>query len=119
MRIAELDRKITIQQRTAVKSPSGQNLYEYQDLATVWAKRTEVGASEGVVADAVTATLSTAFIIRYRANVNEQCIVVDADGGKYNVTGVTEHSTSDRFYRKRFLILRTSKHDTNGRAYQF
>lgn len=117
MRIAELDRKITIKQRTGTRAASGQMVYTFSDVATVWSKKTEIGGSEGVIADQMVGTTTTAYIIRYRAGIKQDMIILDGDD-KEAIIAVNETVFNDRFYRKRFLTLRTTRAD-NEPKHQF
>lgn len=88
----KFNRRITLQSGTASKNARNEAIITWSTLATVWAERVDVSASESFRAQEVGAELTTRFRIRYSATVaglnpNDRLIY---RGVTYNITGVRE-----------------------------
>lgn len=69
MRAGKLDRRITLQTRTAVQSVSGEYTETFANLATVWAEVTDLRGREFFAAQQKNADVTTRFRIRWRDDV--------------------------------------------------
>lgn len=96
--IGQLDRRITIQERTTTKDDYNQDVVTWSTFATVWAKIQENIGGESYQADQLTASRFDHFTIRYAAVTETMRIL-------YN----------DRFYdirsiqkpdRNRYLVIK-------------
>lgn len=65
----DLDRRITIQQRSVSKDSGGRDVVTWPARATVWAAKRDVSGREQMQAGQVTAEQITRFIVRWRADV--------------------------------------------------
>lgn len=64
-----LDRRLDLQQRTITRDAAGGEIVSWVALATVWAAKRDITGRDRLRADAKTAESSTAFTIRYRADL--------------------------------------------------
>jgi SPP1 family predicted phage head-tail adaptor len=106
--IGQLDRRITLRQRTLTQNSTGQTVESFTNLATVWASinpGSTRGGMEEMQAGMMVGIRSSDFIIRYRAGIGPEMEVV-FDGDTYRIVVVEEFSFKETFYRKRFLKLR-------------
>ena len=67
MRSGELNRRITLQQRSAAQDTSGQRLLVWIDVATVWAKIEPLSGRMVLAAQAVESSVTHQITIRYQA----------------------------------------------------
>jgi SPP1 family predicted phage head-tail adaptor len=76
----------------------------WRDLATVWAgvEYSKTGSDESMAAERETSFRRVAFLIRFRADVEEKMIVVYR-GEQYDIEAIGEDG------RKGFLILQTER----------
>lgn len=88
-----LDRRIVIRRDFGTTTgPFNEHIEDWQDLATVWAKRTDASANESYRAQEVGAQISARFMIRYSsqvADVNPKDRIA-CGGREYNITGARE-----------------------------
>jgi SPP1 family predicted phage head-tail adaptor len=80
----KLDRRITIQERTAVQDGAGGETVTWVDRATVWAAKMDVSGREQLMAHQMVPTDLVRFRIRYRSDVAMTDRVV-YDGVAYNI----------------------------------
>ena len=92
MTTQQLDRIVTIQQRTATRDSFGGEVVTWVDLATAWARVTPRSAREQFENDAnVTIASTTAvFRIRYRGDLDVTMRVVYEDGSEWDIEGIVE-----------------------------
>jgi SPP1 family predicted phage head-tail adaptor len=88
-----LDRKITLQQRTVAQDDTGQEIETWSDLVTIAASWRRASARETLASAEVQATASDVFVIRYSAKVassdpsNRRLVY---EGRTYDISEVTE-----------------------------
>ena len=91
--IGSLDRRITIRRDFGtVAEGFNEHVADWQDLVTVWAKRTDASASEAYRAQEIGAQISARFTVRYSPvtkDVNPKDRIL-FDDREYNITGVRE-----------------------------
>ena len=90
--IGQLDRRITIQRTTVTANEFNEPIETWTDHATVWAKRSDVSATESYRAQEVGAEITARFIIRRSSDVKDvnPRDRVSFDGKLYNITRVSE-----------------------------
>lgn len=76
MTAGKLNRRVTIQRRSATLDDYGQESSGWTDIATVWADVRPVGGREKMRAMAVESTLTHTVMVRYRTDLLP---VIDAD----------------------------------------
>jgi SPP1 family predicted phage head-tail adaptor len=90
MRAGNLDRKVTLQQRTlAAANARGEKIASYSTLAEVWGERRDVSGREFFAAGQLHAEASTRFLIRYRSSLTTVHRVV-CEGVTYDVVHIAE-----------------------------
>lgn len=90
MRAGRLDRRVTIQARTAAQnSAHGETTYTWADVATVWAAVQDLRGREYFAAQQEQAEVSTRFTMRWRTGVTVLNRLV-YDGKTYNIRQVAE-----------------------------
>lgn len=89
MRAGDLDRRVTIQQRTDTQDSYGEPIAAWADLAEVWAQVTPVRGVERLTAEQLTSDVTTRFRIRYRAGITEQ-MRLSYEGRVYQIHAVLE-----------------------------
>lgn len=90
MKAASLDRRVTIQSRTAAQSSTtGEVTYTWTDVATVWAEVIDLRGREFFAARQVQSDITTRFRIRYRSDVTV-LNRLSYDGGTYNIRQVSQ-----------------------------
>ena len=91
MTTQQLDRIVTIQQRTATRDSFGGEVVTWVDLADVWARVTPQSAREQFrnESNIEQASNTTAFRIRYRGDLSETMRVVH-DGHEWDIEGIVE-----------------------------
>ncbi len=88
---------------TRTRDTFGRRLHRGDLLATVWAERQDWGGDEGKEAGRETASVTTKYVIRYRADVTAAASL--EEGGEiYNVLSVLDFDGT-----KRELILNCRK----------
>lgn len=89
MRSGRLDRRLTLQRKTATENDYGEPVETWTTIATVWAEKIPVRGAERYAAMQTVAEVDTRFKIRYRTDVSPLDRVVCA-GITYDVKGVLE-----------------------------
>ena len=89
MRSGRLDRRLTLQRKTATENDYGEPVETWTTLATVWAEKIPVRGFERYAAMQTVAEVDTRFKIRYRTDISPLDRVVCA-GTTYDVQGVLE-----------------------------
>ena len=97
MTTQQLDRIVTIQQRTATRDSFGGEVVTWVDLDTVWASfrpqsTTERFRNESNIEQA---SNTAAFRIRWRADLDETMRVVQ-DGHEWDIEGIVEVGRRDK-----------------------
>ncbi len=89
--IGHLDRRIVLQSPESTRSNTGQEVLEWNDVATVWAAvdYARTGSREQVEGDQLVASNSVVFIIRYRTGLNEKMRLL-YQSEPYNITIIRE-----------------------------
>ncbi len=103
--IGEMDRRIVIQEETATRGSSGQEILSWATLYTCWAKLAfpSTGSGEQVSNDQVIVTTRADFIIRKRDGIDEKVRIVYG-GSNYSIVNINEHGG-----RNEFLLLQAQK----------
>ena len=103
--IGELNRRILIQQETATRGTSGQEVLTWANLADVWAKvdYPTTGSGEDIDGNQVIVTTRADFIIRYRDGIDEKMRIVYR-GSNYGILNINEMQE-----RNHFLLLQAHK----------
>lgn len=76
----EFDRRITLQEKTSLRTTHNQPTYSWATVATVWAKFIRGGGKEAIEIDKETAVRSRRYMIRYSSDVsgvNEDMRILD------------------------------------------
>ena len=68
----QMDRRITIKNFSETTDSFGQQVKSFSTLASVWANVVEKVGREGEDGDMIAATKKVEFVIRYRADVDEE-----------------------------------------------
>ena len=92
MRAGTLDRRATIRTAVQTQSPSGDIIYTWSDLATVWAAFIPVPGLERYANQQLVGRALATFRIRYNS-VTKNITVKDrlyVDGREYDITDVRE-----------------------------
>ena len=89
MRSGRLDRRLTLQRKTATENDYGEPVETWTTLATVWAEKIPVRGSERYAAMQTVAEVEERFKIRYRTGLTPLDRVI-CDGITYDVQGVIE-----------------------------
>ena len=92
LRAGDLDRRITIERYTETRDPFNNPVKIWQELAIVWAAKTDVSDSERLAAQEVGAEISTRFRIRWSLQVRDidPKDRVRFEGRLYDIVGVKE-----------------------------
>jgi SPP1 family predicted phage head-tail adaptor len=86
MRAGRMDRLITIKAKMKTTNDFGEEIIVYSTLASnVWAERLELRGSERWNAQQIVPEITCKYRIRYRNDINAQCIVVDEAGREYDI----------------------------------
>lgn len=103
--IGQLNRRILIQQETATRGTSGQEILTWSDVANVWAKVSYplTGSGESVEADQVIVTTTTEFVIRFRNGIDEKMRIV-YNGSNFGIININETQE-----RNHFLLIKAHK----------
>ena len=89
MRAGPLDRRVTIEAPTPTQNSFGEPVEAWSELATVWARKRDVRASERFTAQQRLAQETAVFEIRFRSDVTPKMRLVE--GGKvYTIDGIAE-----------------------------
>lgn len=98
VRIGKLDRKITIQEPVYTTNDHNEDeISDWDNVATVWAKTEQRQGSEVVDADRVTYYETTIFTIRYRADLNVRMRII-FQSIPYRIFSIVEHKGSRKGY---------------------
>jgi SPP1 family predicted phage head-tail adaptor len=89
MQAGRLDRRVTIEQATATQNDYGEPVRTWSTLATVWAEKLDLKASERFAGDQHDARIDTVWRIRYRADVTP-LMRVSHGGLRYDIQGTRE-----------------------------
>jgi len=96
LRAGSLNRRITIQQRGATRTPSGQPVPgDWAPLATTWADVRHLSGTASIKAGAETSTVQASMRIRWRTDVDAGMRVLH-EGKVYQINAVLPGS--DRSY---------------------
>lgn len=92
MRAGEMDRRLTLRQRTVEANAANEDVETFIDLATVWASKKDVSDAERVAAQQVGSEITTRFQIRWSPdwsalNPKDRCA---CEGREYEITGSKE-----------------------------
>lgn len=101
-----LDRKLTIQQRIkTVNTTTNEDVFVYQTLAEVRGKKIEKeGGTEKFELNQTIAESKTQFIIRYRADIRPDMLIL-CEGVTYDITAQNEYGET----RRQWLIIDTKQ----------
>lgn len=98
IRIGKLDRKITIQEPVYANNDHNEDeIVDWGNVATVWAKTEQRQGSEAVDADRVTYYETTIFTIRHRTDLNVRMRIV-FQNEPYRIFSITEHKGTRKGY---------------------
>ena len=89
MRAGELDRLITIEQRTDVRNALGEGIPTWATFVVVWAKRMPLRGAELYVAAQVVPQVTNTLRIRWRGDLDESMRIID-DGVTYGIQHIAE-----------------------------
>lgn len=93
-----LDRSITIQIKTVTRDDYGAETIEWNDLVSVWSRRSVLRGSEKNTGQSIGAEIANAYTIRYRSDITELMRIKDGSD-YYNINYIAEVG------RKEGLIL--------------
>lgn len=108
MQAGHLNRRITLQQRTAGQDATGQPVQTWTDVATVWAGIKAKTGRELDLAKSVQSEVSHTITIRYRTGISAAMRAV-LGTRIFNIAAVI-----DRYDAHRFLQLEVSEGVNNG-----
>ncbi len=103
----KLDRRLTLRAPTSTKDDFGEETETFSDIATVWCGVDVKTGREITQASQEVAINEKSFIIRYRTDVDEKCILI-YDEKTYDIISVYEIG------RKRFLQIMAQKRDNES-----
>lgn len=103
--VGELNRRVTIRQYTESENARGEVEKTWSDLATVFAKLDYSPATESMEAGKETVFGMVAFLIRYRADMNET-MKVRFDSEDYDIKSITR---MEKRGKDRYLIIKAIK----------
>lgn len=89
MQPGELDRRITLRQRTVTRDAFGAEVVTWTEWARPWAKRVELSGREYFAAKQVTPEVVRKYVIHWRAGVTED-MAVEADGQVWSIQRLVE-----------------------------
>jgi SPP1 family predicted phage head-tail adaptor len=92
MRVGELNRRVTIQQRATGKDADGQPSETWQDLLSCWAAIRPLGGRELLLAKSVQAESTHEVTMRYRTTVTAGMRIV-YEGRIFNITNINDVDT--------------------------
>ena len=97
MAMQQLDRIVTIQQRTVVRDSFGGEVVTWVDLAQVWASFRPRTATERFENESniELASNTAAFRVRYRSDLDETMRIVH-DGHEWDIEGIVEVGRRDK-----------------------
>ncbi|MBN2744519.1 MAG: phage head closure protein [Marinilabiliaceae bacterium] len=104
MHIGLLDTPLTIQQPTRTTSSMGQPVTTFADVATVWARIEETGASEATEANRAQSIYSARVTIRHYPDITMRHRLM-IDGQPHEITGIQNTG------RRQFSILTVIRRD--------
>jgi SPP1 family predicted phage head-tail adaptor len=93
--IADMKRRVTIQQAVLVPDGAGGFSETWQNLATapvVYAAITPVGAGEQMKYGQIEATTTHHIVMRYRTDITPGMILIDEDAVTYNIISVADQN---------------------------
>jgi SPP1 family predicted phage head-tail adaptor len=89
VRIAEMDRKITIQSKVKTTNEYNEDRESWEDFKTLHASVKNFDGSENYQADKLTATQVTVFTIRYRTDLTKE-MRVSYNDENYDIVSIKE-----------------------------
>ena len=95
-----LDRRITIQRNDGERDDQGVFIDDWQDLASVWARRNNSGSVDSEAAGGIIVLTAQSFLIRYREDLiplNPAVLrIIDSDGNIWEVESLAESDARRR-----------------------
>lgn len=110
-KIAQLDRKITIQRAVETESDAGQIRKTWATWRTCFAMVRENFGSENTQTGGIVAQTMVDFYVRYKTGLNHD-MIIEYRGETFNILTVTEADYKGHFYRDRFQKITAVKKDT-------
>lgn len=89
IRAGELDRRVTLQQRSTSQDTFGQQVTTWTDVAVLWANVRPLSGRELLTAGAINAELSHVVTIRYRAGITP-AMRLTYGGQVFNILSVVD-----------------------------
>ena len=97
-RIGRMDRRITFTQRIVTSSDSNEDYTSgWEEVATVWARKSDLRGKEVVIADQVKFMYLTIWSVRYRSDIKANMRLVDGNGQVYEIITISEGEGRNRF----------------------
>jgi SPP1 family predicted phage head-tail adaptor len=96
MNAGELDQRVTLQTATVTRDAVGGPVETWADTVTVWAKIRPLTGKQIAQAQQVSADVSTAVTLRWRAGVNAAMRLKFADNTTAKIHWVEEHRREGR-----------------------
>ena len=103
MEIGELNKRITIKQFTTIVNENGFNEDTWANIATVWAKVTNLSGREYFAAAAVQAENTVKFTIRYMGNITTDMRILFQDK-IYNITFIDNIKYGNRYIEIKAML---------------
>jgi SPP1 family predicted phage head-tail adaptor len=106
LNIGDLNRRIEIQEETATRGTSGQEILTWAQLACVWAlvDYPATGSGESIEGNQVVVSTRVDFVIRYRDGLDEKMRIVYR-GSNYGIININEHETRNEFLRLKAMKI--------------
>lgn len=94
--LGKMDRRITVQVRTATKDDCGARVETWADSFDCWAELVTQNQREAVVSDSEANTDTRQFRIRYKSGLDSMTHRILYNLKFYNITAITEEGRKDR-----------------------
>jgi len=104
LNIGDFNQRIEIQEETATRGDSGQEILSWTAVFSCWASinKTASGAGENKAADQLVVTTPSDFTIRHREGITEKMRILFR-GSYYSITNIEDLG------RSRFMTIETQK----------
>ena len=102
----ELNIQVTLKRRSSTVDPGGFQKEALTTLAVVWAKWIGVHGSEAWAANSVNALRAATVTIRYRADVDETCLVT-LDGLDYEIVSMDDIQQHHEYIELKLQLIRS------------
>ena len=102
----ELNKLVTLKTRSSTVDPGGFQKEALTTLAVVWAKWVGLHGSEAWAANSVNAQRAATVMIRYRADVDETCLIT-LDGLNYEIISMDDIQQHHEYIELKLSLIRS------------